>query len=84
MRVLPLTSEWGAIVCPEVVGDKGGLPSAELVRDLFCQKGVVFHLIGVLSEFGKVGVLCIAPSHEEAEALHRRTTAVLDRESTAV
>ena len=49
-----------------------------------CQKGVVFHLIGALSEFGKVGVLCIAPSHEEAEALHRRTTEVLDRESTAV
>jgi PGM1 C-terminal domain len=49
-----------------------------------CQKGVVFHLIGALSEFGKVGVLCIAPSHEEASGLYRRTTEVLDRESTAV
>ena len=48
-----------------------------------CQKGVVFHLIGALSEFGKIGVLCIAPSHEEAKALYRRTTEVLDRESTA-
>ncbi|MBJ6126139.1 carboxylate-amine ligase [Microvirga sp. BT325] len=49
-----------------------------------CQKGVVFHLIGALSEFGKLGVLCIAPSHEETEALYRRTTEVLDRESSAV
>ncbi|WP_201864204.1 peptide ligase PGM1-related protein [Microvirga soli] len=48
-----------------------------------CQKGVVFHLIGALSEFGKLGVLCIAPSHEEAKALYRRTTEVLDQESTA-
>jgi hypothetical protein len=46
-----------------------------------CQQGVVFHLIGALSEFGKVGVLCIGPTHEKAEALYRRTTEVLDRES---
>ena len=35
------------------------------------QQGVVFHLIGALSEFGKLGVVFIAPSHERAEALHR-------------
>jgi len=67
-----------------------GLTPADLVDiaalnrlhfDGACQKGVVFHLIGALSEFGKLGVLCIAPSHEEAEALYRRTTEVLDRES---
>jgi len=48
-----------------------------------CQQGVVFHLIGALSEFGKLGVLCIGGSHEKAEALYRRTTEVLDRESLA-
>ena len=47
------------------------------------QQGVVFHLIGALSEFGKLGVVCIAPSHERAEALHRRATEVLDKESGA-
>ena len=46
-----------------------------------CQQGVVFHLIGALSEFGKLGVLCIGGSHERAEALYRRTREVLDRES---
>jgi hypothetical protein len=49
-----------------------------------CQEGVVFHLIGALSEFGKLGVLCIGSSHDHAEALYRRTTEVLDREGTAV
>ncbi|WP_246215703.1 peptide ligase PGM1-related protein [Microvirga makkahensis] len=45
------------------------------------QQGVMFHLIGALSEFGKIGVLCIAPTHERAEEFYRRTTEVLDRES---
>ena len=47
------------------------------------QQGVVFPLIGALSEFGKLGVVCIAPFHARAEALHRRTTEVLDKESGA-
>ncbi len=49
-----------------------------------CQQGVVFHLIGALSEFGKLGVLCIAPSHDKAEALYRRTSEVLNRENTSI
>ena len=45
-----------------------------------CQEGVAFHLIGALSEFGKLGVLCIGASHERAETLYRHTVEVLDRE----
>ncbi|MBD0275598.1 MAG: carboxylate-amine ligase, partial [Acetobacteraceae bacterium] len=48
-----------------------------------CQEGVAFHLIGALSEFGKLGVVCIGGSHERAEALYRRTIEVLDRECSA-
>ena len=48
------------------------------------QQGVVFHLIGALSEFGKLGVVCIGPSHERAEALYCRTTEVLDQESSVL
>ncbi len=44
------------------------------------QEGVMFHLIGALSEFGKVGVLCIGPSPERAEELYRQTIRVLDQE----
>jgi len=45
------------------------------------QEGVVFHLIGALSEFGKVGVVCVGGSAERAGRLYEETVAVLDRES---
>ncbi|MGJ4953197.1 peptide ligase PGM1-related protein [Bradyrhizobium sp. HKCCYLS20291] len=41
-------------------------------------EGVAFHLIGALSEFGKLGVVCIGRTHERAAELYRRTVAVLD------
>jgi hypothetical protein len=45
-------------------------------------EGVVFHLIGALSEFGKLGVVCVGASPERAEALRRRTVEILDREQS--
>ena len=47
------------------------------------QTGVVFHLIGALSEFGKVGAVCVGRDLDEAEALYRATVAILDRECGA-
>jgi hypothetical protein len=46
------------------------------------ETGVLFHMIGALSEFGKVGLTAIGNSTEEVEALYERTLAVLDRETT--
>jgi hypothetical protein len=43
--------------------------------------GVLFHLIGAVSEFGKLGLTAIANSPEEVDDLYRRTLAVLDRET---
>ena len=43
-------------------------------------EGVAFHLIGALSEFGKLGVVCIGQTHERADHFYRRTLDVLDRE----
>ena len=43
-------------------------------------EGVVFHLIGALSEFGKLGIVCVGASPERAEDLYRRAVSVLDRE----
>jgi hypothetical protein len=43
--------------------------------------GVLFHLIGALSEFGKLGLTAIGNSREEADALYYKTLEVLDRES---
>lgn len=42
------------------------------------QQGVVFHLISAASEFGKLGMVCIGDSPDEAERLYRRTLEVLD------
>ena len=45
------------------------------------QQGVVFNLIGALSEFGKLGLVCIADTPAAAHALFDRTVAVLDAEA---
>src|SRR5919202_5947100 len=45
------------------------------------QQGVVFHLIGALSQYGKVGTVCIGSSHENAKKYYRDTVAVLNREA---
>ena len=47
------------------------------------EKGVLFHMIGAISQFGKVGVTCVGDSREEADALYEWTTSVLDREMGA-
>ena len=45
------------------------------------QQGVVFHLIGALSQYGKLGTVCIGDSHQSARKFYRDTVAVLDREA---
>ena len=45
------------------------------------ETGVLFHMIGALSQHGKVGVTCIGDSREEADALFERTREVLDAET---
>ena len=42
------------------------------------QQGVVFHLIGALSEFGKLGVLCIGDSPDSALEYYQQTLAALN------
>ena len=43
--------------------------------------GTLFHMIGALSQYGKIGVTCIADSPEAAAQLFETTTRVLDEES---
>jgi hypothetical protein len=47
------------------------------------ETGTVFHLIGCLSEFGKVGLTSIGNSHQEAEILYKKVIRALDQESKA-
>ncbi len=51
-----------------------------LMYDGAAQEGVMFHIIGALSEFGKIGLVCIGSTHERAKALYDKTLAVLDWE----
>lgn len=43
--------------------------------------GVLFYMVGALSQYGKVGMTCIGNTREEAEKLFERTIAVLDNEA---
>ena len=45
------------------------------------ESGVLFHLIGALSEFGKLGLTAIGNSREEVNELYVRTLTVLDNET---
>lgn len=53
----------------------------DLHFDAASQQGVTFHLIGALSQYGKLGTVCIGETHADAEAFFQRTVAVLDREA---
>ena len=46
--------------------------------------GTVFHLMGALSEFGKLGLTSIGNSLSEAEAMYNRLVEVLDAETEAI
>lgn len=67
-----------------------GLTPSDLIDIAICrnlhydatiQEGVMFHLIGALSEYGKLGVLCVAATHQRAAELFLATVAVLDEET---
>jgi hypothetical protein len=45
------------------------------------ETGVLFHMIGALSQYGKVGVTCIGNSRVEADELYQRTVEILDLET---
>jgi hypothetical protein len=45
------------------------------------ETGVLFHMIGALSQYGKVGVTCIGGSRAEADELYQRTVEILDLET---
>ena len=47
------------------------------------ETGVLFHMIGALSQYGKIGVICIGNSPQEAADLYKRTRDVLDTETDA-
>lgn len=51
-----------------------------LMYDGATQEGVMFHLLGALSQYGKLGMVCIASSHERAKMFYDKTLEVLELE----
>lgn len=49
--------------------------------DNFTQEGIMFHLIGAISQHGKLGVLCVGATPERANALYQKTVNLLDLET---
>jgi hypothetical protein len=52
----------------------------DIMYDGATQEGVMFHLVGALSEFGKLGLLCVGGSPERAKEFYDRTISILDHE----
>ena len=44
------------------------------------QTGVMFHMIGALSQYGKLGMVCIGKTLEEAKEYYQKTIEVLEKE----
>jgi len=53
-----------------------------LAFDHETESGVVFHLMGALPEYGKLGAVCIAPTRDRARTMFEQTVALLRRESS--
>jgi hypothetical protein len=69
-----------------------GLTPVDLIHISICNKlmydrvkqcGVMFHMIGALSQYGKLGLVCIAATAEEAKAYYNRTVEVLNEECSS-
>ena len=48
------------------------------------ETGTVFHLMGCLSEFGKLGVTSIGDSPQQAQEIYNRLIKVLDDETRSL
>ena len=54
----------------------------ELHYDGAMQEGVMFHLIGALSQYGKIGIVCIGNTPERAMEFYEKAVDVLKLETT--
>ena len=52
-----------------------------LLYNATTQEGVMFHMLGALSHYGKLGCVCIAETREKAFAFYQKVVEVLDVES---
>lgn len=53
-----------------------------LFYDASTQEGVTFHLMGALSQYGKIGLVCIGDSRESSQAYYQKTVEILKYEGS--
>jgi len=53
----------------------------KLAFDHGSETGVLFHMIGAISQYGRLGLVAIGNSAPEAEEIHARTIQILDHET---
>jgi len=66
-------------LCPEDLIDITTVN--RLHYDHTTETGSLFHMIGALSQYGKIGLTAIGNSHDEADAIYSRTLSIFDRET---
>lgn len=52
----------------------------ELMYDSTRQQGVMFHMVGAISEHGKFGLLCVGSTAEKAREYYDKTIEIMDNE----
>ena len=55
-----------------------------LQYDHVAERGILFHMMGAVSQYGKLGMTAIASSHAEVDAIYDNALAVLDRETAPI
>ena len=91
---MPNGQERSYFASDNVVNEKyKGLTPHDLIDIAMCngilydgarQTGVMFHMIGALSQYGKLGMVCIGKTVEEAKEFYAKTMDVLDKECSKV
>ncbi|HYT31078.1 MAG TPA: peptide ligase PGM1-related protein, partial [Thermoanaerobaculia bacterium] len=76
-----LKSERYRGLCPEDLIDI--MTTHRLHYDPTTESGVLFHMIGALSRYGKVGLTAFGNSHSEVDGTYGRAVAALDSETVA-
>jgi hypothetical protein len=74
-----LKSEAYRGLCPEDLIDI--TTANRLHYDQASETGVLFHMVGGLSQFGKIGLTAFGNSHAEADEAYARALRILDRET---
>ena len=88
--IMPNGQQRSYFASDNVVNEKYiGLTPHDLIDIAMCngiqydgarQTGVMFHMIGALSQYGKLGMVCIGKTVEEAKEFYAKTLEVLDKE----